>query len=658
MYKKLIILFSFVLSFLIISCSPKHSEIILSKYDDNAVTMGEFEKQYEKNVGNLEAAKKDSISKYKNFLDLYTNFKMKLRDAYVRGFYDDSTLNKELLDYKKKVGVTFLLEKRIVDPGIKDLYNKRKWELRVSHIMIVPDSSGEEAARKLAQAVLDSIKNGANFSTMAAKYSKDRYSSKAGGDVYYFTAGQLPPKFADAAYSLKVGEVYPELVRTRFGFHIIKLTDKRERVPQIRASHILIKYQDDKGHIDTVAAKAKIDSILTKAKNDSDFAKLAEEYSQDPGSAKKGGDLGYFPRRSMVKEFDEAAFNLKNVGDISSVIKTRFGYHIIKLTGKTPLPEFDKEKEELTTTFKKSGYQEAYDALVDSLRNVYNYKLNQQTFDIVLKDTDTLKVGTNPSNFDEIKDLTLFSYANKNTSVGDFFSTLNESNDFQNKLLKKDVLENAVKKISGDLILDEAALNLDKTDSTFTDLMNDYRNGIYIFKLQEEEVWNKIKTDSTKLLEYYQKTKDNYTWPDRVEYAEIYSRNDSLINHYYSLLQDGANFDTLALKYTERPGYKEKAGHYDLMDVKQSQLSVEANKLEKPGDYSKPIKNSGGFSIVMLIKKDPSHIKTYEEAKPEVSGAFQEAESKRLENNYIESLKKLYKPVFNYDELSKAFTNQ
>ena len=360
----------------------------------------------------------------------------------------------------------------------------------------------------------------------------------------------------------------------------------------------------------------------------------------------------------MVKEFDEAAFNLKNVGDISNIIKTRFGYHIIKLTDKSPSVEFEKEKEELTTTFKKSRYQDAYNSYVDSLRNVYNYKLNQQTFDAVLKGNDTLRIGNNPSDLDEIKDLTLFSIDNKNTSVGDFFSKLNESNDFKNQLLKKDVFENAIKKISGDLILDEAALNLDKTDSTFASLMDDYRNGIYIFKLQEKEVWDKIKTDSTALLNYYEQNKNNYYWPDRVEYAEIFSRNDSLINHYYSLLKDGSNFDTLAAKYTERPGYKAKAGHYELMDVKQSQLADEANKLDNPGDFSKPIKSSGGFSIVMLIKKDPSHPKTFEEAKPEVSGAFQESESKMLENNYIESLKKLYKPVFYYDELSKAFTNK
>ncbi len=519
-------------------------------------------------------------------------------------------------------------------------------------------ASGEEAAKTLAQSVLDSIKNGADFSKMADKYSKDRYSSKSGGDIYYFTAGQLPAEFENAAYSLEPGQLYPNLVRTKFGFHIIKLTDKRERVPQIRASHILISLKDAKGNIDSTTARAKIDSIMFKVKSDSDFAKLAEEYSQDPGSGKKGGDLGFFQRRQMVKEFDEAAFNLKNIGDVSNVVKTQFGYHIIKLTGRTPYSDFDKEKEELTTLFKKTRYQAVYDAYIDSLRSKYNYKLNQQTFDTVLKGNDTLKIGTDPLNLDVIKDLTLFSFANKNTSVGDFFSILDETPDFKNKPLKKDVLENSINKISGDLLLDEAAFSLQKTDSAFADLMNDYKNGIYIFKLQEDEVWNKINVDSNKIYNYYLQTEDKYSWPDRVEYAEIFSKNDSLINKYYSLLQNGENFDSLAIKYTERPGYKEKAGHFDLEEAMHSQLATEADKLQSAGDFSKPFKNSGGYSIVMLIKKEPARPKTFEEAKPEVSGAFQEAESKRLENNYIESLKKLYKPVYYYDELPKAFTNQ
>jgi len=119
------ILFSLVvLTFIFSSCSPQHSDLIVARYGDYDIKMKEFENAYVKNAGSVEVAKQDSLSKLKTFLDLYINFKMKLRDAQVRGFDQDSALNQELTDYKKKVGVTYLLEKNLVDPGLKDLYEK------------------------------------------------------------------------------------------------------------------------------------------------------------------------------------------------------------------------------------------------------------------------------------------------------------------------------------------------------------------------------------------------------------------------------------------------------------------------------------------------------------------------------------------------------
>ena len=185
--------------------------------------------------------------------------------------------------------------------------------------------------------------------------------------------------------------------------------------------------------------------------------------------------------------------------------------------------------------------------------------------------------------------------------------------------------------------------------------MNDYKNGIYIFKLQEDEVWNKIKTDSASLYQYYLDTKDNYNWPLRVSFAEIYSTKDSLINYYYSLIQAGADFDSLAIAKTERPGMKEKAGKYSLDSVGNNPLYEEASKLDKPGDYSKPFKNGPGYSILKLTEKDLPGPKTFEEARADVSGKYQESESKRLDQQYIERLKKRYEPVIYYSELDKAF---
>lgn len=654
MFTRVIIYFSIVFSFIFISCAPKHSEILLAEFGDGKVTMGEFEDAYIKNAGGQTQAKSDSLGKMKNFLDLFVNFKMKLRDASVRGYDKDQDLMNELLDYKKKIGVTFLLEKNIVEPGVQELYDRRKWELRASHIMIRPDSSGEEAARLKAEAILDSINNGSNYEELAKHNSQDFYSAPYGGDIFYITAGMLPVEFENACYGTPVGKIYKDVLKTRFGYHIIKITDKRERVPKIKASHILINFNNANGEMDTVAAKATADSVKMLLNSGSDFTELAAKYSEDPGSKDKGGDLGFFERRMMVREFDEAAFNLK-VGEVSNVVKSNFGYHIIKLMEKASLPTIDEDRENLKKIYKQTRYQDQYDKLVDSLRAKYRYKLNEKNYSAFLEKSDSVKVSGENAALDDIKDSSLYTIANKPFSISSFWERMNASADFTNRIVTSDLLTNAIKKFSSDDLLEQEALNLEKTNTAFASLMDDYKSGIFIFKLQEDEIWNQISIDSMKLYDFYQQTKEKYLWPDRVSFSEIFTRKDSLAKVYLAQLGAGANFDTLASKHTERPGYKEKAGKFDLVDSKSTQLAMEADKLRFPGEYSSTISNAGGYSIVKLNLKESARIKTFEEAKAEVSGAFQESESKRLEREYLDKLRQRYNPVIHYDKLEKAF---
>jgi peptidyl-prolyl cis-trans isomerase SurA len=169
MVLRTVVFFSVVFLFFLSSCATEHSEIVLAKYGDKEIKMDEFEKAYAKNAGGFEQAKDDSIAKLKDFLNLYVNFKMKLRDAYVRNYDNDSSLQAELQDYKGKVGVTYLEEKYLVAPAVKELYDKRKWEYRVSHIMFRHKPGKDEEVKTLAAAILDSIKNGASFEEMAKR---------------------------------------------------------------------------------------------------------------------------------------------------------------------------------------------------------------------------------------------------------------------------------------------------------------------------------------------------------------------------------------------------------------------------------------------------------------------------------------------------------
>ncbi|MCW9098366.1 MAG: peptidylprolyl isomerase [Ignavibacteriaceae bacterium] len=648
----------FIFSFYIISFLNVYAQEVVAEFGKYDITLDEFEHAYAKNVGGWENAMKQDISDYKNFLDLYVKFRMKLRDAHVRAYNRDPDLMNELKDYQKQVGVSYIIEKKINEPGIKQLYDRRKEEFRVSHIMIRPDSTGEEAAKEKVQAILDSIKNGASFEEMAAKYSDDKFSAVNGGDIYYITAGLLPYEFEDALYTLKAGEVYPGIVKTRFGYHLIKVTVRQHRYPKIKASHILITYQNAEGKIDSAAAKATADSILAELKAGASFEEMAEKYSDDTGTKDKGGDLGYFERRMMVKEFDEAAFNM-DIGEISNVIQSNFGYHIIKLTDKMDTQPFESEVENLKNIFNKQRYQHEREALIDSLKKKYNFAIDENVLKLFIDNSDSLRFGMVHPKFDEIADNVLFTYADKDITIGNFLDMATHNSKVTGKQMDKEAeVRNAINVLAEDMLLEEEAMNLDKTDPEFAQLMDDYRDGIFIFKIQEEEVWNKVKMDSADVYNYWNENKEKYSWPERISFSEIFSTKDSLINKYYDMLNNGAAFDSIAALYTERIAKKKDKGYYELKDVDFNDFYIEANKISDVGTYTKPEVFAGGYAIFKLNDRQPARLKTYEEAKAEVSGEYQEMLSKKLENDYITSLENRYKPQIYYDKLEDAFKQE
>jgi peptidyl-prolyl cis-trans isomerase SurA len=642
------------------SCAPKHADIVVSDFGQYKVTLGEFENAYAKNVGGIEAAEKDSVENYKTFLDLYVNYKMKLRDAYIRDYPNDEDLIAELNDYKEKVGVSYIEEKQIVSPGMKRFYDERTEEVRVSHIMIKTGANPDETLKK-AESILDSIKNGKSFEEMVKKYSQDEFSKKSNGDIYWITAGQIIPSFEAAAFSTKVGEVYTEVVKTKFGYHILKVTDRQKRLYKIRAKHILLKNQESKGNmvdaIPGVNPIAKINKIHKEIIAGADFDSLAREYSDDPGSGAKGGDLGLFERRQMVQPFDEAVFKLK-IGEVSDVVKTRFGFHLIKLVEVQEFPTYEKEIQNIREMYKKSRYQFDFDNYLDALKKEYKYNFNEELLSkLSLKENEITLFEEYKENEKYLlnKDAVLVSVSGNNYTIESFFEYLYQQQKYINKGLTSQLLSTGAKEYSNELLLRKKSNELENTDKEFASLMVDYKNGIFIFKLQEDEVWNKVHIDSVKLQEEYNKSKENFTIDGKVNFNEIFSKNKDKIESYYQMLNDGVDFDSVAHQYTERPGFKAKYGRHGFKSIDDSELSKQANGLVDAGNFSKVFATDGGWAIVILRKKVEPSIKTFEQALPELSSAFQESESKRLEKEYVDKLHKLYQPEYFHNELENAY---
>ncbi len=657
MFNKLNFVLLLIVSAFIISCSPKHSEIVLAEFGNHEIKMNEFEEAYAKNVGSIEEAKKDSIKELSKFLDLYVNFKMKLRDAKVRGLDKEATIIDELETYKSSIGVAYYLEKELYEKGIKDLYEKRKSELRVSHLLIRTDQISEEEAQTKAVEILERIKNGASFEEEVLAHSDDTFSKSNGGDIYYITAGTILPPFENIAYNTPVGTVNPTPLKTQYGYHLIKVTDKKERIPQIQASHILIGKNQVKSDSLSLVNLDLANNILLRIKSGEDFGKLAQQYSEDPGSKENGGELGYFARRQMVQEFDAAAFNLE-VGEVSDIVETKFGYHIIKLTDKKEYPSYAEEKNSLREIYEKSRKKDDFDNLLKKIEKEQNVAVLDDNLKQLIAKSDSTVMNDSywQSEYQkEFGNKVLLTIGSKSFDLDSLVSYTMLDPKSTNRVLSGPTITSSFTKFKEDKIIEAQALKELKNDSNFNSLMQEYQNGILIFKLQESEVWNKMKMDSLAIHKLYEDTKDSYILPSRVKFKELFANSDSVINSYMNELKNGKSFDSLMVRSGNKDRVETKPYKNELKEVGDNALAKTAFELNKEGSYSEIIKHDKGFSILQLIEKDASRIKTFDEARAEVTSRYQDVESAQLENKYVSNLKGTYNPKLFYEELKNAF---
>ena len=640
------------------SCAPEHSQIVVAEFGNNKVSMDEFENAYSKNSGGYDKASKDSLKNYENFLDLFVNYKMKLRDAFVRGLKSDPDIKKELRDYKINIGKTIYLENELYIPNLKTLYERRKTEYRASHIFLVVDSTmNAQKIEKLGNQIIERIQKGESFESLVKEYSKDTYTKNSGGDVGYFSAGLInSPEIEDAVYSTEPGQIYPHLVKSAYGYHIIKVTEKQTRKPSVHVAHILVKYSDSTNIADTAKALKKIQDMEQQLKNGADFGDLAIKYSDDKESGKRRGDLGFIERGKTVKEFDDLAFKMKK-NEISPIIKTRFGFHLIKFIEESQYKPFEEQRDELKEMYQRVRYNKDYNKLIDKLKIEFKFSENDEVRNRILSKGDTLKTEGDYLKSTLKKELgkeTVFTINTIPYNSDSLFGFMMKAGNYTKKKIDPNVLNDGINKYSSNLLLQEKALKYDKENPEFAKLIEEYQDGTYLFKILDEEVWAKMSIDSVKLLAFYNQTKDNYKTKEQVGYKEIHCQKDSVINNCYTLAISSFDFDTLYTRFNEWKGNGTKPVN-DLVDFDNNDQSKQAFELKNIDDISKPFKVDGGWSIVKLLKRAPIRTKNFDEAKSEVTSIFQDQETKRYENEYIARLKRLYEPKLYYNELTKAF---
>lgn len=541
------------------AASSNIDDKVIAVVGDKKITYGEFKQQYSRNY----LAGSDSIESVQGkekFLDLLVDYNLKLLEAKAENLQDDPEVKAELNGYADQLAVSYVMEHEITLPMVQKIYDRQRSEVRAWQVFIpfAPDSAHPAGdtlkAYNQAEEVIKRLQGGTPLDSLAKKYRA--------GDTYYITAGnylQYPGgrEFEDMLYSLNPGEVGQAPIRTTYGYVVVKLTEKKPRVESVRASHILIPIKGSSPG-DTLKAYNEALAIMDSIKQGVDFGKLALDNSSDKYSAEKGGDLGFFSRGMMVKEFDEAAFNMA-VGQLVGPVRTRFGYHIIKLTNVKQLPSFDAAKDKIRENYLNGGYKLDLAKLVDELKVKYDYKLNEETLKFLYSKIDSTK-QFEQTDFDSLlttadRQKALFTFDNSIGTIDTVLSIMNGGNvESPQTVLRWINLKSIVDDASKQMLTTYYSALKAPSYAEFDSLIKQYSNGILIYQIEQKNVWGKVVSTDSVLKPYYFDHINKYYWPDRVDLSEIQVSNDSLANFVYGSLKAGGNFDSLAVKYTRRPG--------------------------------------------------------------------------------------------------------
>jgi len=212
-------------------------------------------------------------------------------------------------------------------------------------ITITPSAGVDDSVKQLAMELRKRIQAGADFASISEQYSSLGAGAN-GGDLGFVTRDAVVPEFARAAFNLNVGEM-SGVVRTQFGYHIIKCEDKQTDRSHLR--HVLLAVPPSAA--DSAAALHLADSLITLARNGSDFAELVKVFSTDNDSRPNGGDIGWFSLDQIPPGFADSAKGWKTPGEYRGPVRTPLGLHIIKLLDYQPAKkftlaeDFDKIKE-------------------------------------------------------------------------------------------------------------------------------------------------------------------------------------------------------------------------------------------------------------------------------------------------------------------------
>lgn len=593
-----------------------------------SVSTDEFIYTYRKNhQNNLQDFTEEKINEY---LQLFINFKLKVAEARFRGLDTTAKFNTEFKTYREELKKPYRAEEDALEKLVQLTYKRLTEEVRAAHILISVNADAPPADTLAAYLktddILKRIKAGEDFEKLAREFSQDPSGKLNGGDLGYFTALQMVGPFEEAAFSTPVGSV-SSIVRTRFGYHIVKVKDRRPSRGEVEVSHILLRSGGDEG-----ALRSKAFSVHDQLRGGRSWDEVCKEFSDDKNTSEQGGKLRPFSVGALasVPEFEAMAFSLQQAGEISDPFQSALGWHIIRLERKIPLPP---QKEMDASLRRRLGrderVQQSQQAQKIARRNKYQFVEQRETLEKVLANADSSLVKANwlftPNA--AFAGQQLFSVMNNPYTVSQFIAYV-KKNQKTSRLAPKAYAQQLYDEWAEEKIETAEEEKLKVENPEFKNLLTEYREGILLFEIMEKEVWNKASEDTVGQKKFYDANKSKYQASERVEARYFVSNDKNLITETLAKVNRG---DTLSQADLRK--FK-SVQNFRLYEKKDSKILDQVTWVTGLHETSV----DGLHYLVEIKRLVPPGIKEFTEGRAEVIADYQD----ELEKQWVAGLRQKY----------------
>ena len=629
--------FGLLLSVSFLSSAQNIKKEVLFTIDDKPYYTDEFSRVYNKN---LDLVKDESQKDLTQYLELFIGYKLKIAKANKLGLQNGESYKTELASYRTQLSKNYLSDSKVTKELVEEGYQRSLKEIKASHILLMVDENASpedtlKAYNKIVE-IRNRVVKGEDFGTLAVEFSQDPSAKDNKGDLGYFSAFRMVYAFESAAFKTEVGKI-SNPVRTRFGYHLIKVDDIRDNRGEVTVAHIMLVNSKEEKPEEKEANKKKIDDIYQKLLQGENFESLAKQFSDDKSSSSKGGVLARFGSGQLSsEEFENTAFSLTKENPLSMPFQTKFGWHIAKLIEKHPVRTLDEMKVELENKVSKDDRSRLItNSLNEKLRKKYAVKRDEKLYAALVKTVtndyyeNKWEVPADTKAFDK----KLFAI-NEKTITGTSFLLHLKAQEKSGLTLKPiaKLVDNFYQKYLDEQLTAYYTDNLEVEFKDFSNVMDEYRDGLLLFDLMEKEIWDRSKSDTIGLKSFYESQKNLYQWKNRFDVIIASSTSMDVIKKAQKLLKQKAAPE----KIKEQLNTKDKVTVMTNVGVFEEGNDALPKNLKQAEGLSEIVKEGEYYFVTMVNKFIPGGPKTLEECKGKVINDYQQ----HLEQNWVAELKK------------------